>query len=265
MRCASTDGAVTEFNEKPQATEGFINGGFFVLDAKRVWAYLGTAPSMILEREPLQNLSRDGRAGRLSSTPASGSRWTPTRVHSSSTSSGPRARPPGRAGTAATGKRMEAELRAYAGRRVLVTGHTGFKGSWLTLWLARARRRSDRLRAGARDRPQPLRRGRGAECVPARRGRRAGPRALRAVLREAQPEVVFHLAAQALVRRSYSEPLETLQHERDGHGEPARGRAAGAASGARSSSSPATSATRTASGRSATARTTRWAATTSTR
>lgn len=53
------DGAVTEFNEKPQATEGFINGGFFVLDAKRVWDYLGTDPQTILEREPLRRLAAD--------------------------------------------------------------------------------------------------------------------------------------------------------------------------------------------------------------
>ena len=53
------DGAITEFNEKPQATEGFINGGFFVLDAKRIWDYLGTSPRTILEREPLQGLARD--------------------------------------------------------------------------------------------------------------------------------------------------------------------------------------------------------------
>ncbi len=53
------DGKVTEFNEKPQATEGFINGGFFVLDAKRVWEYLGTDPRTIFEREPLQKLAKD--------------------------------------------------------------------------------------------------------------------------------------------------------------------------------------------------------------
>jgi glucose-1-phosphate cytidylyltransferase len=53
------DGDITEFNEKPQTTEGFINGGFFVLDAKRVWDYLGTNPRTILEREPLQRLARD--------------------------------------------------------------------------------------------------------------------------------------------------------------------------------------------------------------
>lgn len=54
-------GVVTEFNEKPQTAEGFINGGFFVLDAKRIWPYLGTNPATILEREPLQGLARDGQ------------------------------------------------------------------------------------------------------------------------------------------------------------------------------------------------------------
>jgi glucose-1-phosphate cytidylyltransferase len=54
------DGRVVEFNEKPQATEGFINGGFFVFDAKRVWDYLRPDPAAILEREPLRRLAADG-------------------------------------------------------------------------------------------------------------------------------------------------------------------------------------------------------------
>ncbi len=54
------DGRVTEFNEKPNATEGFINGGFFVLDAKRIWPYLSGGPATVLEREPLRKLARDG-------------------------------------------------------------------------------------------------------------------------------------------------------------------------------------------------------------
>ncbi len=54
-------GHVTEFNEKPQATEGFINGGFFVLDARRVWEYLGTSPASVLEREPMRRLAADGQ------------------------------------------------------------------------------------------------------------------------------------------------------------------------------------------------------------
>jgi glucose-1-phosphate cytidylyltransferase len=53
--------AVGEFNEKPQATEGFINGGYFVFDAKRIWDYLSPADGTVLEREPLQRLAREGQ------------------------------------------------------------------------------------------------------------------------------------------------------------------------------------------------------------
>jgi len=53
-------GAVSEFNEKPQTTSGFINGGFFVMDAKRVWDFLGADPMTILEREPLRRLAAAG-------------------------------------------------------------------------------------------------------------------------------------------------------------------------------------------------------------
>jgi glucose-1-phosphate cytidylyltransferase len=54
------DGRVVEFNEKPQATEGFINGGFFIFDAKRVWDYLPADSHSVLEREPLRRLALDG-------------------------------------------------------------------------------------------------------------------------------------------------------------------------------------------------------------
>jgi len=54
-------GAVGEFNEKPQVSEGFINGGFLVLDAKRIWDFLGTGRNVTLERDPLQRLAREGQ------------------------------------------------------------------------------------------------------------------------------------------------------------------------------------------------------------
>jgi glucose-1-phosphate cytidylyltransferase len=54
------DGRVTEFNEKPQASEGFINGGFLVCDGRRFWDYVGTDPRAVLEREPMQRLAREG-------------------------------------------------------------------------------------------------------------------------------------------------------------------------------------------------------------
>jgi len=52
--------AVREFNEKPQATEGFINGGFFLFDARRIWDYLGTDPMLPLEHEPMRRLAAAG-------------------------------------------------------------------------------------------------------------------------------------------------------------------------------------------------------------
>lgn len=55
------DSQVNEFNEKPQVSEGFINGGFFVVDGRRIWDYLTQGPDMILEREPMQTLARDGQ------------------------------------------------------------------------------------------------------------------------------------------------------------------------------------------------------------
>jgi glucose-1-phosphate cytidylyltransferase len=51
---------VTEFNEKPQATEGFINGGFLVCDARRIWKYLGEGARTVLEQEPMRQLSAAG-------------------------------------------------------------------------------------------------------------------------------------------------------------------------------------------------------------
>jgi glucose-1-phosphate cytidylyltransferase len=56
---AIADRIVTEFDEKPQATGGFINGGFFVFDAKRIWDYVSPAADTVLERDPMRRLARD--------------------------------------------------------------------------------------------------------------------------------------------------------------------------------------------------------------
>jgi glucose-1-phosphate cytidylyltransferase len=55
------DAVVTEFNEKPQVTEGFINGGFFVCDGRRIWDFLGSDAMTTWEREPLQKLAAAGQ------------------------------------------------------------------------------------------------------------------------------------------------------------------------------------------------------------
>ena len=99
----------------------------------------------------------------------------------------------------------------WSGRRVLVTGHTGFKGGWLALWLqamgAEVVGLSDRVptspsffeAAGVGDGMRSS-----SEFADVRE--RA---AVERIVAAAEPEVVFHLAAQPLVRLSYREPVET--------------------------------------------------------
>lgn len=97
----------------------------------------------------------------------------------------------------------------YAGRRVLVTGHTGFKGSWLTLWLRQLGATVTGLALDPDTRPAHwtlL----GFDDVADHRVDLRDATAVRHVLDTHQPEIVFHLAAQPLVRRSYRAPADTF-------------------------------------------------------
>lgn len=99
--------------------------------------------------------------------------------------------------------------RFWRGRRVLVTGHTGFKGSWLSLWLQEMGARVAGFALPPPTRPSLYESARVGEGMESHMGDLRDLEALTAVVRHFRPEVIFHLAAQPLVRRSYQEPVET--------------------------------------------------------
>lgn len=100
----------------------------------------------------------------------------------------------------------------YGGKRVIVTGHTGFKGSWLCIWL---RELGADILGIALDPVGPndnfVISGIGDKIKADVRADIQDAERLKAIFMEFRPEIVFHLAAQSLVLRSYERPVDTWQ------------------------------------------------------
>lgn len=97
----------------------------------------------------------------------------------------------------------------WAGRRVFLTGHTGFKGSWLSLMLSRVKAEVTGYALEPPTRPSLFEAARVAETLTDIRGDVTDLRLLEASMHDAAAEIVIHMAAQPLVKAGYADPVGT--------------------------------------------------------
>ena len=101
-------------------------------------------------------------------------------------------------------------LNVYNGKKVLITGHTGFKGSWLSLWLKLLGASVSGISIDVPSKPSNFTATNLSSQIDDYRIDIRDGEAVKRIVKEIQPDFVFHLAAQALVRPSYKSPVETM-------------------------------------------------------
>lgn len=100
----------------------------------------------------------------------------------------------------------------YRGKKVLITGHTGFKGSWLSIWLHELGAEVVGIALDPySEKDNYVLSGIGKKIKADIRADIRNGKMMKEIFTECQPEIVFHLAAQPLVRLSYEKPVETYE------------------------------------------------------
>ena len=191
---------VTRFIEKPKGDGGRINGGFFVLDPC-VLSYIDD-DSTIWEQMPLASLAEEGE---LMAYEHDGF-WQPM--------DSARQRE-ARASLAVWGGSLEGlglmvDHSFWRGKRVLLTGHTGFKGSWLSIWLQNMGCELHGFSLPPSTAPNMFGLLSVADEMNSKTGDIRDAAAVEKFVAEVEPEIVIHMAAQPLVRDSYCSPAYTF-------------------------------------------------------
>lgn len=97
----------------------------------------------------------------------------------------------------------------WSGKRVFLTGHTGFKGSWLSLWLQSMGAELNGLSLAPPTTPSLFNEAKVITGMHSTIGDIRDYSAVFAAMKTCKPDIIFHMAAQPLVRYSYQEPVET--------------------------------------------------------
>ncbi|MFF2018099.1 CDP-glucose 4,6-dehydratase [Paenibacillus sp. NPDC058177] len=98
----------------------------------------------------------------------------------------------------------------WENKRILITGHTGFKGSWLSLWLQKLGAQVTGYSLAPPTTPNLFTQAEVKNGMTSIYGDIRDLSLLKKTISEFDPEIIFHMAAQSLVRRSYQEPVETF-------------------------------------------------------
>ncbi len=103
------------------------------------------------------------------------------------------------------------QLKIFKNKKIIITGHTGFKGSWLTFWLYILGARIIGVSKDIPSKPSLFQELRLKNKVVDIRLDIANLSSLKKIFKKYQPDFVFHLAAQSLVKKSYNSPVETFK------------------------------------------------------
>jgi len=98
----------------------------------------------------------------------------------------------------------------YTNKKIIITGHTGFKGSWLSLWLKQLGAKVSGISIDIPSTPSHFVAANLTDEIDDHRIDIRDAEAVKQIVKKIQPDFVFHLAAQALVRPSYESPVETM-------------------------------------------------------